>query len=177
MIVVSATGLGGSAAPARLNVARAVPRPVVGFPRRPGAGRSPFEHPTASVTEDAAMFGRRKKKSRLPAEGLVVGEQDAMHGTLRAEVVTVSGRVDGALEVTTNLVVTPTGCVTGTMSAARLVIEPGAVVRAVCRVGLPADAGETGLPAVSPGVLRLTPRSTRAVGAPASGSGSAAAGG
>ena len=127
------------------------------------------------------MFGRRKKKSLLPAEGLVVGESDAMHGTLRAEVVTVGGRIDGTIEVTTTLIVTPTGCVTGTMSAARLVIEPGAVVRAVCRVGISAEEaaampfGPNG--AERAGVLRLTPRSTRVIAPRADGNGPAAVGG
>jgi Polymer-forming cytoskeletal len=67
---------------------------------------------------------------------------------------TVQGRVEGALDVATTLRVTETGRVRGAVRATHLVAEPGARVRARCRVGLPAaEPAEERAPA-----LRLTPR-------------------
>ena len=101
------------------------------------------------------MFGRRKKpKSKVAAEGLVVGEKDVVQGTMTVHAATVTGRVEGTLAAETTLIVTPSGAVHGTIAAARLVIEGGATVRAVCRVGYPADAQ----PAERTPVLKLTPR-------------------
>jgi len=113
------------------------------------------------------MFRRRKPP--LSREGLVIGREDVVQGTMRAELVTVGGKASGTLDVTTALVVVDGGSVVGTMRAARLVIEPGALVRARCRVGLPDEPDERDRAAV----LSLTPRGTRAVrrgGAPPAGS-------
>lgn len=108
------------------------------------------------------MFGRRK--SRHPREGLVVGREDVVQGTMTAQCVTVDGRVDGTLDVAGTLLVAPTGQVHGTVRATRLLVETGAVVRAACCIGFPDGAT---LPDVAGagqgGVLRLTPRSTRRV--------------
>jgi cytoskeletal protein CcmA (bactofilin family) len=106
------------------------------------------------------MFSR--KKPPLSREGLVVGREDAVEGTLRAERATVGGRASGTIDVAQALVVVDGGSVVGTMRARRLVIEPGATVRARCRVGL----GDEPDDAERPGVLRLTPRGTRAVPRP-----------
>jgi cytoskeletal protein CcmA (bactofilin family) len=109
------------------------------------------------------MFGRRK--AAATGEGLVVGPSDAVQGTVAAQAVTVVGRVDGTLDVAGALVVAHTGRVAGTLRATRLVIEPGASVRAACRVGAGADAVPLPEPArdVRAPLLRLTPRSTERV--------------
>ena len=102
------------------------------------------------------MFGRKRKpKSQVAAEGLVVGETDVVQGTMAVHAATVTGRVEGHLAAATTLIVTPSGAVHGTIAASRLLIEGGATVRAVCRVGYP--AGEQ--PAERTPVLKLTPRS------------------
>lgn len=104
------------------------------------------------------MFGRnRKPKSKVAAEGLVVGEQDVVQGTMTVHSATVTGRVEGNLTAETTLIVTPSGAVHGTIAASRLIIEGGATVRAVCRVGYPADAQPV-QPAERTPVLKLTPR-------------------
>jgi len=106
------------------------------------------------------MFGRKKKpKSRVDAEGLVVGEQDVVQGTMTVQSATVTGRVEGHVTAATTLIITPTGAVHGTIAAARLIIEGGATVRAVCRVGYPADAQPAErAPGERSAVLKLTPR-------------------
>jgi hypothetical protein len=120
------------------------------------------------------MFGRRR--TRKEGEGLVVGPSDVLDGTIAAEAVTVTGRVSGALDVATTLHVASSGHVTGTVRAAHLVVAAGATVRAACRVGPPIPAVErTPSATVPPGVMRLTPRSTRRVDAPKTDGGAAAA--
>ena len=106
------------------------------------------------------MFGRKRKpKSKVAAEGLVVGEKDVVQGTMTVHSATVTGRVEGNLAAETTLIVTPSGAVHGTISASRLIIEGGATVRAVCRVGHPAEAQ----PAERTPVLKLTPRSVPSI--------------
>lgn len=82
------------------------------------------------------MFGQRKTPAGPPG-GLVVGPRDMVQGTVKAESVTVIGRFDGHLDATASLVVAESGSLTGSVVAARLSVEAGAVVRARCRVGLP----------------------------------------
>lgn len=97
------------------------------------------------------MFGSRKTPPPPPGSGLVIGPRDLVQGTVKAQTVTVTGRFDGQLEAETTLLVAAGGALTGTVAARRLVVEPGAVVRATCRVGLPApDAAAPGAGAATP---------------------------
>jgi cytoskeletal protein CcmA (bactofilin family) len=90
------------------------------------------------------MFGRRAPAP--PREGLVIGPDDRVHGTVAAQAVTVAGQFDGRLTAETTLAVLNTGRVTGTFFATKLVIDPGAVVRATVRVGLAKEEEHAAFP-------------------------------
>lgn len=94
------------------------------------------------------MFGGRSKAPPAQGGGLVVGPRDRVHGTVTAQLVTVAGRLDGHVESATTLAVTSSGHLSGTIASKRLTIEPGAVVRAACRIGLPPLEAE---PSPAPG--------------------------
>ncbi|MDX2192877.1 MAG: polymer-forming cytoskeletal protein [Gemmatimonadales bacterium] len=82
----------------------------------------------------------RRREATPPPSGLVVGPADRVHGVAVAQSVTVAGQFEGRLEVHERLAVVPGGVVHGTIGARELAIEPGATVRAECRVGFPLDA-------------------------------------
>jgi cytoskeletal protein CcmA (bactofilin family) len=90
------------------------------------------------------MFGRRAPAP--PREGLVIGPADRVHGTVSAQAVTVAGQFDGRLTAETTLAVLNTGRLTGTFFTTKLVIHPGAIVRATVRVGLPKDDEHAAFP-------------------------------
>jgi cytoskeletal protein CcmA (bactofilin family) len=90
------------------------------------------------------MFGRRAPAP--PREGLVIGPADRVHGTMLAQTVTVAGQFDGRLTTETSLAVLNTGRLTGTFFATKLVIHPGAVVRATVRVGMPKEEEHAAFP-------------------------------
>ena len=108
----------------------------------------------------------RRRKPQVTGDGLVVGSDDAVRGTLAARAVTVAGRVDGTLDVASTLLVTESGHVSGMVRATRFVAEAGAVVRATCRIGVPAASeGEAsgGDAPTRASVLKLTPRAMQRV--------------
>lgn len=83
------------------------------------------------------MFGRRAPEPQV-REGLVVGPADRVQGTVTAQAVTVAGEFEGTLTVVQSLTVVSGGHLVGTIEATRLHIAAGAMVRATCRVGVPA---------------------------------------
>jgi len=109
------------------------------------------------------MFRRTPPAARDARDGLVVGPEDAVLGSMSVRAATIAGRVDGTLDVAGALVVARTGRVSGAVRAARFVAEPGAVVRASVRVGTAFGEAAVGpldeaLAAPDATVLRLTPR-------------------
>ncbi|AHG89723.1 protein of unknown function DUF583 [Gemmatirosa kalamazoonensis] len=108
----------------------------------------------------------RRRKPQVAGDGLVVGSEDAVRGTLAARTVTVAGHVDGTLDVAGALFVLESGRVSGMVRATRFVAEAGAVVRATCRIGVPAASEGDALTADAPArkaVLKLTPRAMQRV--------------
>jgi len=111
------------------------------------------------------MFRRTPPGARDARDGLVVGPEDAVLGSMSVRAATIAGRVDGALDVAGTLVVARTGRVSGAVRATRFVAEPGAVVRASVRVApshaeAATDPLDEALAAPDATVLRLTPRAS-----------------
>ncbi len=90
------------------------------------------------------MFGRREPAP--PREGLVVGPQDQVHGTMAAQTVTVAGTFDGTLTVAQQLSVVRGGRVSGEVEATSLDIAAGGAVQAMVRIGVSAEEAAPYLP-------------------------------
>lgn len=77
----------------------------------------------------------------LHAAGEVaIGERGSVHSSdLRARELVVAGRLEGSVQAEGCVRITPTGRVTGTVRAASLIIEPGAVFQGTSVMSLPGE--------------------------------------
>jgi cytoskeletal protein CcmA (bactofilin family) len=74
-------------------------------------------------------------------EMLEIGVEGRIEGEVDAQEVILSGRIDGQLRVRGLLRITSTGRIDGRVDAHTVTMEPGAIVRAVVRIGDTASLG------------------------------------
>lgn len=103
-----------------------------------------------SAVIDCAVEGE------ISGEGeLTIGESAVINASIDGETVKVLGRVKGDIRCTTRLELLTGACVTGNISAPRLVIQDGVVFEGRCAMGAGAEESDTGVASALRGRARI----------------------
>jgi cytoskeletal protein CcmA (bactofilin family) len=92
-----------------------------------------------SADEDMVLLGR-VEGSITHTESLTVGVGGVVIGNVRARVITIKGTVEGDLNASDSITITPTANVTGDLVAPRISIVEGAIFNGSARMSSPAVA-------------------------------------
>lgn len=98
-----------------------------------------------SVKGPILIHGRLEGDARCE-DRIVVGRTGQVRGDLAARVVTVAGRVHGAVEASELVELRETGHLTGEIHAPRLVVQEGAVYDGTVQMGQPAPKSSPASP-------------------------------
>lgn len=128
---------------------------------------------TITGTEDLYVDGQVEGTIRLEENSLTIGPNGAVDADVFAKDIVIEGKVTGNVNAGDRIDIRKTGSLSGDLSAARIVIEDGAVFRGSVDIVKPEPApapkaAVSAAPIVKPPVAEKSPEaSAAAAGAPA----------